>query len=144
MKISIYPGSFNPWHDGHEDVLQKALKVFDRVVIAKGLNPDKIEFTYPYTITNAILTEEIWNKINSNVHRTEFVTSLSDFIKTVPNSCAIIKGLRNAQDLEYETIQQYWNEDLGIEIPTFYVITDRKLRHISSSAIRAVEKFKNE
>lgn len=41
--IGVYPGSFNPWHEGHEDVLNKALKVFDKVIILIGYNPDKGE-----------------------------------------------------------------------------------------------------
>ena len=41
MSKAIYPGSFNPWHKGHEDILTKALKVFDTVLIATGYNPEK-------------------------------------------------------------------------------------------------------
>ncbi len=67
---------------------------------------------------------------------------LVDFVKDVGAS-AVIRGIRNGQDLEYERTQQYWNEDLGIRVPTVCFITDRKLVHISSSAIRAVEKVKN-
>ena len=55
---------------------------------------------------------------------------------------AIIKGLRNSADFEYEKIQQYWNEDLGMKIPTIYIISNRNLTHISSSAIRAIEKIR--
>lgn len=141
MKIAVYPGSFNPWHDGHQEVLDKALQVFDRVVVAQGINPQKMS---NWEVTNNVLTEEVWTKNQGNVIRTEFQTLLADFIKTVPNCCAIIKGLRNGQDLEYEKSQQYWNEDLGISVPVFYIISSRNLSHISSSAIRAVKKFRGE
>lgn len=59
-----------------------------------------------------------------------------------PHDVFLIKDLRNGIDFEYEKSMLYWNEDLGLTIPTFYVISDRKLTHVSSSAIRGLEKFK--
>lgn len=56
----------------------------------------------------------------------------------------MICGLRNGYDLQYEMNQQYWNEDLGLEISVVYFITDRKLAHVSSSAIRGIRKAKGE
>ena len=108
--------------------------VFDRVIIAQGYNPQK---SNPELIPE---TNEFGN-YKGRVWVRHYTCLLKHFADDFQPD-AVIKGLRNAQDLEYETTQQYWNEDLGIEIPTFYVITDRKLRHISSSAIRQVEKFK--
>ena len=134
MKV-VYPGSFNPWHDGHSDVLAKACDVFSHIVIAQGVNPVK-QISERTRIPAAILA-----KFHPKVSTAAFKGLFADFIKG-QDFCAVIKGLRNAQDLDYEKAQQYWNEDLGVLIPTFYVIADRKLTHISSSAIRAVEAFK--
>lgn len=124
MKIAVFPGSFNPWHDGHLDVYEKASQVFDKVIIARGINPSK-----PITDSSIPVTYE------------EFDGLLVDFCKKV-GATAVIRGLRNTKDFQYELEQQYWNEDLGLDIPTLYIITDRKLCHISSSAIRMLEKFK--
>lgn len=134
MSIAIYPGSFNPWHEGHEDVLKKALMVFDKVILSQGFNPEKPD---EKELFPAHLTEKYGDKIAICFSSTLLV----DQLKALPVH-AVIKGLRNAADLEYEKTQQYWNEDLGIEIPTVYIITDRKYSHISSSAIRQVRKFK--
>lgn len=132
MKTAIFPGSFNPWHEGHQEVLNKALQIFDKVIIAQGYNPEKCP---PITL------ESIFN--SSQISYRQYSGLLVDFINRQPELInAVIKGLRNSQDLEYEKIQQYWNEDLGINIPTFYIISDRNLTHISSSAIRATEQFK--
>ncbi len=131
MKIAIYPGSFNPWHSGHEDVLKKAKMAFDKVIVVQLSNPDK-------SVPFCLLPETLTANGDGICYRGKTLKEVANELQ----ANAIIKGLRNAQDLEYETVQQYWNEDLGITIPTFYVITDRNLRHISSSAIRAVEKFK--
>ena len=129
MKTAIYPGSFNPWHDGHQDVLNKALAVFDKVIVAQGLNPAKSE-PLAFSI--------------SKVEVVSFTGLLKDFINNYSDYRinAIIKGIRNSNDFEYEKTQQYWNEDLGIVIPTIYFISDRSLVHVSSSAIRQIDVFK--
>ena len=135
-KVGLYTGSFNPWHDGHYDVLKKALQVFDLVIIAVGVNPEK-EPGLPHLTR---IPQEIQEDRRVNVilfH--DMVVDVIDRWKPT----AIIRGLRNGQDLEYERTQQYWNEDLGCKIPTVYFVSDRKLVHISSSAIRAVRKFRD-
>lgn len=128
MKVAVYPGSFNPWHAGHANVLEQALQIFDKVYVMQGLNPLKET------------PQEIVIATDQRVVVRQYSGLLAD---NIPNdTTAIIKGLRNSTDFEYEKIQQYWNEDLGISIPTVYIISDRKLVHISSSAIKMVEKFK--
>lgn len=133
MSVALYPGSFNPWHKGHEDILKQALKVFDRVIIAIGVNPDKPELIL------ATIPTDIYNDRRVDVRK--YNGLLSDFVKEL-KADVVVRGLRNGQDFEYEKIQQYWNEDLGITVPTFYIIANRSLVHISSSAIKQVEKFK--
>lgn len=64
-----------------------------------------------------------------------FVGLLANAVKTIRPD-GIIRGLRNGYDLEYEINLQYWNEDLGVNVPFVYFVTDRKYGHISSSAIR--------
>jgi pantetheine-phosphate adenylyltransferase len=138
MKIAMYPGSFNPWHEGHEDVLNKALKIFDKVVIFIGANPQKEN----YSDLNTNWMERIPQKHRDNkrIGVVVFAGLLSDH---ADGYSAVIRGLRNGQDFEYEKTQQYWNEDLGLDIPTVYFISDRKLVHISSSAIKQVEKVRS-
>ena len=134
MKVGFYPGSFNPWHEGHEDVLNKALKVFDRVIIAVGHNPEKERSSW-----------STLRDFGERVRVTTYDGLMVDKIVwlTVPGwiPTAVIRGLRNGNDLQYEMNQQYWNEDLGLEIPVVYFITDRTKAHISSSAIRSIQEI---
>ena len=146
--IAIYPGSFNPYHQGHKDILDKALKVFDKIIVARGINPTKGSDRLEYE------NEKLENKYeecliaqvnNSSTIVTHYHTLLVDFVKEANKKygkiSAIIRGLRNGSDLQYEMNLQYWNEDLGLVIPVMYFVTDRKYCHISSSAISQIEQF---
>jgi pantetheine-phosphate adenylyltransferase len=138
VKTAVFPGSFNPFHVGHLEIIEKALKVFDKVIIAQGVNPDKKSST---TIASVLpmMSEETKQKTEFCV----FKGSLPNFVRE-HNADAVIRGLRNATDLEAETVQQYWYEDLGLNVPIYYIICGRDKRHISSSALRAVEKVLQE
>ncbi len=141
MRTAIYPGSFNPWHAGHEDIVKKALKVFDRVIVAQGISITKEkpeEFTCKGILKN-----------NEDVILDTFQGLLVDYINEWEDEFrngkidAVIRGLRNGNDLQYEMNLQYNNEDLGLKIPVVYFITDRTLSHISSSSVREIRKHRS-
>jgi pantetheine-phosphate adenylyltransferase len=133
-KIAVYAGTFNPWHAGHMDILNKALKVFDKVVVAVGENAEKQGYRNSGS--------NIPQFSNGCVEIFYFTGLLADFIRKTNSKkepyVAIIRGLRNGSDLQYEQNMQYWNEDLGLEIPVIFFICDRKLSHYSSSMIKEI------
>lgn len=133
MKIALFPGSFNPWHEGHEDVLSQALKAFDKVVIMRAVNPEK-EKSGDMEFPQHLL-------VGGRVEIVEFTGLLRDFVSGA-GYAAVIKGIRNAEDFEYEKMQLYFNQDLGMDVPMFYVIADRTMVHKSSTFIRALKKFR--
>lgn len=131
MKRAIYPGSFNPFHEGHLNVLEQACLIFDKVVVARpneGASDVELLLNHPLFETK-------------QVNVIEFSGLLVDYVNA-NQYCAIIRGLRNPNDFEYEKTSLYWNQDLGLTIPTLYFITNRGLVHISSSAVREVNRLK--
>lgn len=140
MKRAIFPGSFNPWHRGHTDILIKALAIFDHVDVAVMENFEKNNgvSTGFSKVINDVLKEELTEDQFARVVTIWSNFKLSDFLK-VHGYDAVIRGLRNEKDFLYEKDLSYWYEDMGIKIPITYFVCDRKFCHISSSAIRLLE-----
>lgn len=124
-KIGVYPGSFNPFHKGHYNILQKAEKVFDKVIIARGINPSKNAAEYELP---AILK-----------HRQQALYEglMTDFVKQLGYPVTVIRGLRNGTDLQAELNQYRYLQDLsGNDINIISIFCDREFEHISSTGIR--------
>jgi len=133
-KIGIYPGSFNPFHKGHLNILQKAERIFDKVIIVKGVNPDKPK-------TDAIFPESV-----SNRQILEWDGLITDLIKELEthSDVTLIRGLRNGKDLDYEVNQLRFMEELYPLLNVCYIQCDKQYEHISSSAIRKLGEFNSE
>lgn len=131
-KIGIYPGSFNPFHKGHLNILEKAEKIFDKVIIAKGCNPSK-EPIKQYDIPEVL----------ENRQCEVYTGLLSDFVQEFEEQdITVIRGLRNAADFEAEKIQyRYLTEQLP-KIKVVNIICDNEYDHISSSAIRQLRRYR--
>lgn len=127
--IAVFPGSFNPFHKGHYNVLQKAELIFDKVIIAFGKNPEKQERTWaiPKTIQNRQLEE--------------YSGLVTDFIDSLGYETVIVKGLRNSTDFQYEQNQYRYIQELKPQVRIVNVFCDKEFEHISSSGIRTLEKF---
>ena len=139
-RIAVYPGSFNPWHEGHDDVLFKAAPLFDTIVVAQGWNPDKPK---PPRLDPSCVAPIAPQYILDKLTFAMFSGFLHEFVEKV-GATAVIRGLRNGDDFEKELVQQRYYEDLGLVVPVLYFIADRKLAHVSSSGIRAIQKLKED
>lgn len=131
--IGVYPGSFNPFHNGHYDILKKSEKVFDKVIIARGVNPEKDTYIEEDKISPALYyrqTEHFKGLL------TEYLSS-----KEQDAHITLIRGLRNGDDLAYEMNQISFMKDLKADLKVVFFHCDREFEHISSSAIRNLEKI---
>lgn len=127
--IGVYTGSFNPFHIGHYDILSKAEKIFDKVIIARGTNPDKNN-------TFVDLPDRL------KYHQIEVYDGLTtDFIKKLDYDVSLIRGIRNQTDLQFEISQYRYMQDMLPSINVVSIFCDSKYEHISSSGIRTLKKY---
>ena len=128
-KIAVFAGSFNPFHKGHYNVLKKAERLFDKVIIAFGKNPDKRDRSWPIP------------KTISNRQHTEYHGLLTDHIESFGYDVTVVRGLRNSTDFQYEQNQYRYIQELKPDIKIINIFCDKEFEHISSSGIRTLEKY---
>ena len=135
-KIAVFPGSFSPFSLGHKAVVDSALPLFDKVIIAVGNNPKKNQY---FSIKKRLkwINDVYKNMPKISVERYEGLTV--DFCKTV-NANFIVRGLRDSHDFKFEKNIAQMNKKLNAEIETIFIITPPDLSHISSTILRDIIK----
>lgn len=131
MTKVVFVGSFDPFHEGHADIVSRALSIFDRVVVGVGINPDKHYRQTPEERVRAIRSRY------ADCPRVEvdhYSGMTIDFARR-HGATAIIKGVRNVDDFIYEQQQAEWNLLHG-GIATLLMPADPRLKDISSTKIR--------
>lgn len=140
MNIAIIPGSFDPITLGHLDIIERACKIFDKIVVCVLVNPDKQTLFSIKERENLILksisTSKYCDKIIVDSHR----GLLIDYMNK-KNINIIIKGLRAFSDFEYEIQMAFLNNKMAPNIETFFLMTTESLSYISSSSIKQIVKF---
>lgn len=137
MRIAVYPGSFDPITNGHEDIIKRVANVFDQLIVAVLINPDKKGL---FTIEERV---ELIKKVvepYKNVTVESFSGLLTTFMKQ-RNSKVIIKGLRAVSDFEYEFQMALMNNKLDSSIETLFMMTNAQYSYLSSSSVKQVATF---
>jgi len=137
MKIGVYPGSFDPVTNGHLDIIERAAKLFDKLIVAVLINSNK---TPLFTVEKRLEFLKESCKGFENVEIESFEGLLIEFMKK-KNANVIVKGLRAVSDFEYEFQMALMNSKLNPEIETVFMMTSNKYSYLSSSLIKEVAKF---
>ena len=136
-KIAIVPGSFDPITYGHIDIIKRSAQLFDEVIVAILVNPDK-KYLFTLEEREEMIIESI--KDFKNVKVDSFSGLLVNYAKKV-NSTVIVRGLRAVSDFEYEMQLTFMNKALDDNIETFYMMANKQYSFISSSIVKGVSGF---
>ena len=134
MSTAVYPGSFDPLTNGHVDIVKRALRVFDRLVVAVGYNQAK---TTMFTVDERLgLLSEVFED-DPRVEAVCFEGLLMNFVRT-RKAQAVIRGLRAVSDFEYEFQMANMNRKLHPGAETFFLMTGADNFYLSSSLVKEV------
>tara|TARA_B100001142_G_scaffold301946_1_gene328048 strand:+ start:12557 stop:13015 length:459 start_codon:yes stop_codon:yes gene_type:complete len=135
-KIAVFPGSFAPFTLGHQYIVERALPLFDKIIISIGINSDKSEYF-------SIEEREQWIKTiyskNPKVEVKRYEELTVDFCAKI-GAKYILRGLRNSNDFNYEKNIAQTNKDINSDIETIFIIGPARISHISSTIIRDIIK----
>jgi len=134
LRTFVYPGSFDPVTNGHLDIINRASKICDKLIVLVSVNTSK---TPAFTIEERLDLLNLSLGKRDNIEITSFSGLLVDFMKKV-NAKTIIKGLRAISDFEYEMQMALLNHHMDSEIDTLFMMTSIQNSFLSSSAIKAV------
>jgi len=134
LTTAIYPGSFDPITNGHLDVLERASKIFTKVIIAVSGNPNKKSFL-PAEIRVNLIKESILHLKNVEVDTFQGLTV--DYAKA-KGAKVLIRGLRAVSDFEYEMQMAQINQNLGPELDTIFLVPKVENNFISSSIVKEI------
>lgn len=135
MKHALYAGSFDPITNGHLWIVRESSRLFNRLTVAVGVNPNKT-YTFPLETRLELLKQVI--PTTDSVEITSFYNRyLVDFAAEI-GAQYIIRGIRSALDYEYEQAMRLINEDIRPEITTVFLIPSRHVAEVSSSMVKSL------
>jgi len=134
MRIAVFPGSFDPMTNGHLDIVRRASRLFDQLVVAVLVHPTK-----PGCLPLSTRVDMI-RRVTGDLANVR-VAQFSGLLAAYAASCgaqAVIRGLRSAADFAYEAPMAWLNRHLESEVETLFMPTSVQYAHISSSAVREI------
>ncbi|MBQ7650248.1 MAG: adenylyltransferase/cytidyltransferase family protein [Victivallales bacterium] len=132
-RVGIYAGTFNPFHIGHFSILQKAEMMFDKVIVAVGINPEKHSARKDSRLKELLPFHEV----------VYFDTLMVDLLdkESELSEVTLVRGLRNGYDLDYEMNQLCFMQEMRPDTHAVYIPCDKNLEHISSTALKGMSSF---
>ena len=139
-KIAVYPGSFDPITKGHLDMIERAAKIFDKVIVCVMVNSSK-EYLFTRDEREQLINDCIAEM--KNVEVDSYDGLLIDYVK-LRNTNIIVKGLRAFLDFEYEFQMALTNKHLDNDIETMFMISSNKHSYLSSTLVKELVKFQGD
>lgn len=137
-RIALFPGSFDPFTKGHEDIVLRGLQVFDEIIVAIGYNTQKNTRYFEIDVMVKCI-EKTFEKY-PNIKVLTFAELTAGFARK-NNARFLLRGLRNTTDFEYENSISQVNRQLNEELESVFLITTPQLAWISSSIVREVHRY---
>ena len=137
MRTAIYPGSFDPLTNGHLDVIQRAAKLFDRVVVAVATNEAKMPL---FTVQERLALVRASAQHLSNVEADSFDNLLVDFANS-RSAVAVVRGLRAVSDFEFEFQMALMNRKLNENIETIFMMPKDTYTFLSSRIVKEIARL---
>ena len=132
MTIALYAGSFDPITLGHLDIIKSSSEIFEKLIVGIAINPDK---KYLISAEDRIKLIKESTKDIANIEVYSFDGLTVDFAKK-HNASALVRGLRSANDFEYEKELAFFNYDINDSIKTVFLMSKPENNYISSSAVK--------
>ncbi len=137
-KIAIYPGTFDPITNGHVDLIERGLRIFDEIIVAVAKNPKKAPL---FTVEKRVKMASEAVKGLGNVKVEPFDGLLMDYAKK-KGAGAVIRGLRAVSDFEYELQMALMNRRLVSEVETVFMMPSEEYSYLTSSIVKEVASLK--
>src|SRR5262245_50537640 len=134
---AVYPGVFDPVHLGHLDVIERASRIFDQVIVGVGINPDKSPF-FSAEERVRLLEQEVKKYRNVTVQR--FDRLAVQFVREV-GATVMIRGLRTTSDMEFEFTMSLANHAMAPDIETVFLMANETYSHLSGNLLRQIATF---
>ncbi|MDQ3398162.1 MAG: pantetheine-phosphate adenylyltransferase [Deinococcota bacterium] len=135
MVHAVYPGSFDPLHNGHLDIIRRASSIYDHLTVAVTYNPLKQTKAFTVEERRAILEASV--KGMDNVSVDQFHVLLASYMNSV-GAKVIVKGLRAISDFESELEMAHLNRQLNPNVETTFIMTATRWSYLSSSRIKEI------
>lgn len=136
MRIAVFPGSFDPITKGHESIVRRALPLFDKIIVALGINSSK---KYFFDEEKRLAFAEATFIDEPKVEIAKFENLTVDFCKE-KGADFLLRGLRNVSDFDYESTIALLNKDIGDGLETVFFIADPGYNYYSSTIVREILK----
>ena len=138
MRTAVYPGTFDPVTNGHIDIIERALKIFDRLYVVVADNPQKKStFTGKERVE---MLKEALKKHSSRIEVEYFDGLLLNYVKS-KKSNVIIRGLRAISDFDFEFSRSLLNRKIDSNIETIFIMTKDEYAFLSSSIVKEIAMF---